>query len=52
MMTYRTLEEVERITDRQTADDIASDYVAVEREHVRRVRDAIDECAKEKTCDG
>ena len=51
MMTYQTLERVERLTDRQTADEIAADYVAVAREHCVRVREAIDECRKETSCD-
>ena len=51
MMTYQTLERVERLTDRQTADEIAADYVAVAREHCVRVLDAINECRKEKCND-
>ena len=41
-MTYKTLEEIERFTDPLTAEQVARDYWEAERDHVRRVRKAID----------
>ena len=42
-MTYQTLNDIERFAGRLEAEKIAARYTAMERIHVERVREAIDE---------